>query len=138
MPLRPGLSWTRDARIASRADWRGGLAQSYRSLLGKAKAARVRAASYYNQAMTETKFEPGDRVLLWSNEVASQEGKKVVKPWIGPYVVVAPLGRVGYEIKSEVGNKVARVHANRLRKIGDGVVETGDPKNGVFPDSFVC
>lgn len=31
---------------------------------------------------------------------------------------------------------MVRVHANRLRKIPKGVVETVDPKDGVFPDSL--
>ncbi len=93
-----------------------GLAQLHRSLLGKAKAARVRAASYYNQAMTETKVRarrPRAAMVERGGVSGREEGRK---PWIGPYVVVAPLGRVGYEIKSEVRNKVARVHANRLRQ----------------------
>ncbi len=98
--------------------------------------ARRRAASLYNRVLNETKYNPGDRVLLWSTEIESQEGKKVIKPWIGPYTVIAPSGRVAYEIKSEVGNRVARVHANRLRKIDQGAVESGEPRDGAFPDSL--
>ncbi len=40
-------------------------------------------ASLYNRVLNETKYNPGDRVLLWSTEIESQEGKKVIKPWIG-------------------------------------------------------
>ncbi len=69
-------------------------------------------------------------------EIDSQEGKKVIKPWIGPYVVVAQLGRVGYELKSEVGDRRVRVHPNRLRRINARVVESGEPRDGVFPDSL--
>ncbi len=43
---------------------------------------------------------------------------------------------MAYEIKSEVGNRVARVHANRLRKIDQGAVESGEPRDGAFPDSL--
>ena len=78
----------------------------------------------------------GDRVLLWSTELATQEGNKVIKPWIGPFVVTARLGSVGYELKSEVGGRVARVHINRLRKISSEAIETGEPKDGVFPDAL--
>ncbi len=105
-------------------------------MVGNAKRSHARAASYYDKAVRKTTYSSGERVLLCSSELASQEGKKVVKPWIGPYVVVAPLGRVGYELRPEVGDRTARVHANRLRRIGDGVMESGEPKDGVFPDSL--
>lgn len=35
-----------------------------------------------------------------------------------------------------MGDKFVRVHANRLKRILDGVVDTGGPKDGVFPDSL--
>ncbi len=113
-----------------------GLSRLHKVLVGNARKARGRAASHYDKALQETKYNPGDRVLLWPPEINSQEGKKVIKPWIGPYVVVAPLGRVCYELRSEVGDRRARVHANRLRKINDAVVESGEPRDGVFPDSL--
>lgn len=112
------------------------LARLHRLLIGKARVSRARAASHYTEALQETKYEPGDRVVLWSSEIAALQGNKIGKPWIGPYVFMAPLGRVGYELTSEVGGGVGRVHANRLRKIEPGVVETGDPRNGFFSESL--
>lgn len=73
---------------------------------------------------------------MWSKKLGKDEGKKVVKPWVGPYVVKNKLGRVGYEMESEVGLKRVRVHVNRLRKIGPQVVESGEPKDDVFPDNI--
>ncbi len=35
-----------------------------------------------------------------------------------------------------MGGRAARVHANRRRRIGAEVVESGEPRNGVFPDSL--
>lgn len=43
------------------------------------------------------------------------EGKKVVKPRDGPYIVRENLGRVGYELAAEGGEAVVSVHTNRLR-----------------------
>lgn len=43
------------------------------------------------------------------------EGKKNTKPWIGPYKVMGRICRVGYNLKADLGDKVARVHANRIR-----------------------
>lgn len=43
---------------------------------------------------------------------------------------------MGYELKSEVGDKRVREHANRLRRISEGLIETGEPKDGLFPDSL--
>ncbi len=74
--------------------------------------------------------------MLRSSELAHKENHKNVRPWLCPYVVVSKMGCVSYEFKSEVGNRVARVHANRLRRINPGAVETSDPRDGVFPDSL--
>lgn len=65
-----------------------------------------------------------------------QKVKHIIKPWIGPYIVKAKLGRVGYEIDSEVGQEVVRVHENRPRKIVEGVLGTVKPEDGMFPDSL--
>ncbi len=67
-----------------------GLALLHKALRGRAMSARTRAASLYNRVLKQTTYSPGDRVLLWSTEIESQEGKKVIKPWIGPYTVTAP------------------------------------------------
>lgn len=62
-----------------------------------------------------------------------------MKPWIGPYVVKGTLGRVEYAREPGVFGscrKRASVHTYRLRKIGPGIVESGDPKDGVFFDTL--
>ena len=108
----------------------------HKELLSKAGVSRKRAKAQYDKRLNPEIYEEGDRVLLWSVKLNKEEGKKIVKPWIGPYKVTGKLGRVGYELKSEVGDKKVRVHANRLRKIPEGVVETGDPEDGMFTDSL--
>ena len=96
----------------------------------------MRGKTQYDKVVHETVFSVGDRVLMWSTKLENDEGKKVVRPWTGPYVVKQRLGRVGYELESEVGGKRVRVHVNRLRRIGPEIVETGDPEDGVFPDNL--
>lgn len=73
---------------------------------------------------------------MWSVKISSQEGKKIVRPWFGLGKMVEKLGRVGYVLRAEVGTQKVRDHTNRLRKISDSIVETGDPKQGIFPDSL--
>lgn len=73
-------------------------------------------------------------MLFWDCELSIKDGSKVVRPWIGPYKVTAKIGRVGYELRSEVGNRFVRAHANRLRMMEDSLLETGSPVNGIFPD----
>lgn len=41
---------------------------------------------------------------------------------------------MGYELESEVGKRIARIHVNRLRKIFYGAIQTEDEKEGVFTD----
>ena len=62
--------------------------------------------------------------------------QKVVKPWLGPYIIQRKLGAVGVELKSEDGRRTTRVHVNRLRIVSPQIQETGKPEDGVFPDSL--
>ena len=48
-------------------------------------------------------------------------------------VVVA---RVAYEMQSEVGNRVACIYANLLKKIVERAVESGEQQNATFPESL--
>lgn len=95
----------------------------HKQLLGRARKERNRAKTQYDKSVRETQYE-------------MEEGKKVVKPWIGPYIVSGKLGRVGYQMLSEMGNTTVRVHANRQRKIAKCMLETGDPEIGMIPDSL--
>lgn len=112
------------------------LALLHRELLTRVGVSRNRAKKQYDKHVNLLEFKLGERVLLWSVKLNKEDGKKVVKPWVGPYRITARLGRVGYKLKAEVGGVVVRVHANRLRRIPQGVVETGDPEAGMFPDSL--
>lgn len=112
------------------------LSELHKQLLSRARKERTRAKLQYDKAVKEVRFKVGDRVLVWSENLNKAIGRKIIKPWLGPYKIVKRLGRVGYELKSEVGDKVTRAHANRLRKIRDEIVETGEPRDGVFPDSL--
>ena len=112
------------------------LALLHKQLLSKAGVLHARAKKQYDKRVNPEVYSIGDRVLLWSVKIGKDEGKKIVKPWIGPNRVTGKLGHVGYELTAEVGDKVVRVHANRLRRISDRVMETGDPQDGMFPDSL--
>ena len=63
--------------------------------------------SQHDKVVRETQYQEGVKVLMWSSKLGKDEGNKVVRPWIGPYVVKRKLGRVGYELESEVGAKRA-------------------------------
>lgn len=39
-------------------------------------------------------------------------------------------------MRSDVGGQFVRLHANRLQKFRDFVVEIGSPVDGVFPESM--
>lgn len=112
------------------------LSTLHKRLLSRSMKARLHGKSYYDQTVRETEFEVGDRVLIWSQQLAKLECRKIWKPWIGPYVVKEKLGRVRFVLESETGKNLVRAHTNRLRKIGARVGETGDPEDGVFPDNI--
>lgn len=75
-----------------------------------------------------------DRVVLWNTELAIRKGYKLWKPCLGSHAMTERLGRVGSEITSPVSNWIARVHANRLRKIHNEAVQTKKPEKVVFLD----
>lgn len=60
----------------------------------------------------------------------------VFKQRIGPYKAKKGIGHAGNVTESEVGNRIVRAHANRLWRIRGSVRETGEPSDGVFPDSL--
>lgn len=45
------------------------------------------------------------------------------------------IGLVMYALRSEVGIRYVGVHANRLKKTKDFLVMTGNPIDGVYPES---
>lgn len=108
----------------------------HRRLIQKGKEARGKAGDQYNKGVPEVEFEVGYRVLVWSPELSSKEGKKIIPAWMGPYCVDRVLSPVSYLLRSEIGDKMARVHANRIRKISPTARQTVDARNGVFPDGL--
>lgn len=107
------------------------LPRLYQMLIRNAKRLKDIAASQYDRAVFETKFEVGDSVILWDVEI---DGNKIVKAWMGPYVIIEMLVLVLYELNSEIGNPVARVHVNRLKRLGNTAADTRDSVDGVFPN----
>lgn len=124
-------------RVAGEAEDLGGrLADLHRQLVRKAEKERRRASNLYDKYVEEARFSIGARVLLWSPEHTNKEESKIVPSWLGPYTVEEKLSPVGFLLRSEAGGRTARVHVNRMRNIGMYARETGDPKDGVFPDSL--
>jgi len=72
---------------------------------------------------------------VYSPQLDKTIGRKLSAPWIGPYKIESKLSDISYILKSEVGEKTARVHVNRLRRFSEDFEETGDPIGGVFPDT---
>lgn len=96
---------------------------------------RMSAAKQYNKLVQENEYEIGDRVMIFNPRHCVERGRKLKFPWIGPYRIDEKLTSVAYMVRSEIGGHLARVHVNRLRAFDDDVNETGDPLDGVFPDS---
>jgi hypothetical protein len=112
------------------------LKEVHRDLLEAGKRSRTVAARFYDLSVKETSFEVGDRVLVWHPPGEVEVGRKLRVPWIGPYRVMDQHSPVSYSLKAEVGDKVARAHVNRLRKVEpEAVVETSQPKDGLWLDS---
>jgi len=98
--------------------------------------AKETAKKCYGKVVQEVKFKPGDRVVVFYPPDVLGSGRKLSAPWLGPYRVHIGLGYVGYLLVSEWDpSKTAWVHVNRLRAWDERLKETGDSRDGVFPDS---
>jgi Integrase core domain len=113
------------------------MAKIHADLMSTGLHSRDVAATYYDRAVKECKYEVGDRVLLYQSQGAMEQGRKLRVPWLGPYRVVARQSSVGYTIKSEMSELEARVHVNRLRMIADDtdLSDVNQPKSGIWPDT---
>ena len=111
------------------------LATLHRKLLVNGTSARMAAAKQYDKLAEDVEFEIEDRVMVFYPRLQMEKGRKLKTPWLGPYRIEEILTRISYIVRSEIGYEVARVHVNRLRRIDEEVRETGDPLDGIFPDS---
>jgi hypothetical protein len=57
----------------------------------------------------ETSFAVGERVYLFHPPGLIEEGRKLVPPWLGPYVVKETLADVAYLVEDRSG-QTSRVH----------------------------
>ena len=137
--IEPFMAWGHAElkRVAGEPyDLRLHLRKLHESLVSRGKASRSRAALQYDATVKGVVFKKGDRVLVWCPDLTGQDGSKLAPPWMGPYFVDKLLSHTSYLLRSEHGNREARVHANRLRKISKTSVETAYPRDGVFPDGL--
>eukprot|EP00171_Calliarthron_tuberculosum_P023167 IDg23167t1 len=111
------------------------LANLHSQLIGQGMKSRDRAEKSYNKTIKEVAYQEGQRVLVYNPQADLEKGRKLSSPWIGPYRIEKKLSDISCILKSEVGNKTARSHVNRLRHFNEQHIETGNPIGGVFPDS---
>lgn len=71
-----------------------------------------------------------------SIELNKNEDKELPKAQIAPYGVKTRLERASYLLESEVGGKLVRAHANRLRRAGRGLTKASGQLGGESPNSL--
>lgn len=75
---------------------------------------------YYDQRASETKLDPGDKVLL----LLPSSTKKFLAQWQGPYSVTSHVGKVNYEIEMpDKGGRKQVFYVNYLRKFHERETE---------------
>jgi hypothetical protein len=72
------------------------LAEIHERLHDKSLSARNAAGRVYDRAVKETSFAIGERVFVFHPPGLIEEGRKVLPPWMGPYVVTEKLSEVAY------------------------------------------
>ena len=56
------------------------LATLHKKLLLHRRKSRSYGKTQYDKAVSETQYQIGDRILMWSSKIDKDEGKKVVRP----------------------------------------------------------
>ena len=104
-------------------------------LFEKTARARSSAERHYNQSVRERTYETGERVLVYDNEGDMAIGRKLRRPWHGPYRVAARITPTNYVLIGEVTGTEARSHVDRMARFDERVVEDAEEVGGVFPDT---
>jgi hypothetical protein len=96
------------------------LAEVYGQLYRKAMCSRAAARAQYDKAVQMCSYAVGDKVLIYHTPGETESGRKLRVPWIGSYRITERHSAVGYSSVSELEDKTARVHVNRLKAVPDG------------------
>jgi hypothetical protein len=105
------------------------LGQLYKKAMRSCAAAQVQ----YSKAVKMCSYAVGDRVLIYLS--ATESGRKLPVPWIGPCRITERHSAVGYSTVSRLEGKTPRVHVNRLKAVPDGrEVDAPAPEHGLWPD----
>jgi len=62
----------------------------------------------------QIRYKPGDKVWLFNPALSTQTGRKLVRPWTGPWIVSQEISPVLYEIRDREGRTIPAA-ADRLR-----------------------
>lgn len=113
------------------------LAEIHSELLTAGVKRRKTAATFYDQAVVECKYEIGDRVLLSHPPALVETGRTLRVSSLGPYMISEQQSPVSYTHTSEAGKKSAGPHVNRLRKlpVEADLIETEETQDGMWPDT---
>lgn len=104
-------------------------------LFDRTAKARTIAEKQYNKTVKERVYAKGDRVLVYDNEGDAAVGRKLRRPWVGPYRVSEKVTDTNYILVGEVTGVQARTHVNRMARLDERIVEDIEEAGGVFPDT---
>jgi hypothetical protein len=110
------------------------LQEDHERLFDKSLASKTATGRVYDRAVRETQYEVGETVFVFNPPGLIEKGRKLVPPWLGPYVVQKKLSEISYLLTDRMG-KVSRVHVNRIARTDQDLKETQNPVEGLFPDS---
>ena len=94
------------------------MAKKYAELVGDQEQERY--AKQYNLRSTDRSYKLGDLVLILDHE---KSRSKVFNRWYGPGVIVKINSPYSYGV--EIGGKIYRVHANRMKKYHERIFTQG-------------
>ena len=82
----------------------------------KTKKEKARHKRLADRKAKAEKYEPGDRVMLYTRKVEPGKSAKLTHFWGGPHEVLERIDGIDYRIKSEEDGRIQVVHRNRLSR----------------------
>ncbi|KAA8500031.1 Transposon Tf2-6 polyprotein [Porphyridium purpureum] len=123
--------------VAAEVDVQGRVERFRQLVKSNTEKRREVVESWYNSRVADFGFVPGRRVMVFDPPRAIGVGRKLTRPWRGPYRIKELVRWNNAVLVCERTGEIARAHVNRLAVIGPEVVESSlNPAvSGVFPDT---
>lgn len=111
------------------------LEKTHLRMITKNHESKIHNAKYHDRNVKGNNYQVGERVYVYDPLSKTTQGRKLRPPWTGPWIITEIISSTNVRLKGEVSKTITRTHVNRLKKASAEVIENGNPRDGMYPDS---